>query len=327
MSKAILVTGGAGYIGSHTCKVLAQSGYTPVTYDNLCYGHQQAVKWGPFVKGDLADKELLAQTIKEFKIQAVIHFAAFAYVGESMTNPEKYFSNNVVNSLGMLEVLQQQGIKNIVFSSTCATYGNPIKVPIDEEHIQAPVNPYGESKLMIEKALHWHGVAHGLKSVALRYFNAAGADADAEIGEDHDPETHLIPLVIESALGLRPQVEIFGTDYETSDGTAIRDYIHVLDLADAHVRALQYLQGDGESIAVNLGTGVGSSVREVITAVEKNTGYTVPYKESPRRAGDPPILVADAAKAKQVLGWEAKHSDLDYIVKTAWAWAKKKQSN
>ena len=224
-------------------------------------------------------------------------------------------------------MLQQQNIKNIVFSSTCATYGTPDTVPIDENHKQTPINPYGESKLMVEKALHWHDVAYNLKSVALRYFNAAGADPETEIGEDHDPETHLIPLVIQSALGQRAQVEIFGTDYDTPDGTAIRDYIHVLDLADAHVRALKYLQNEGESIAVNLGTGTGSSVREVINAVEKGTGHTVPFKESPRRAGDPPALVADATMAKQVLGWEARYSDLDYIVKTAWAWTQKQQSN
>lgn len=326
MSKAVLVTGGAGYIGSHTCKILAKSGFQPITYDNLVYGHRESVKWGPFVEGELADKELLIKTIEEYNIQSVIHFAAYAYVGESMQEPGKYFNNNIVNTLNLLEVLREKNIKHIVFSSTCATYGIPDSVPIDESHIQKPVNPYGESKLFIEKALHWHDVAHSLKSVALRYFNAAGADAEAEIGEDHDPETHLIPLIIQSALGQRPQVEIFGTDYATADGTAIRDYIHVLDLADAHVRALQYLQKGGDSVAINLGTGTGSSVREVIAAVEKNTGYTVPYKESPRRAGDPPVLVANPILAKQVLEWEAKYSDLDYIVKTAWAWAKKQQS-
>ena len=327
MSKAILVTGGAGYIGSQTCKLLAQSGFLPVTYDNLVYGHRHAVKWGPFIEGDLADKELLLKTIDEFDIQAVIHFAAYAYVGESMEEPEKYFRNNVINALNLLEALHLKKIKHVVFSSTCATYGIPDSVPIDENHVQSPVNPYGETKLFFEKALHWHDVAYGLKFVALRYFNAAGADPEAEIGEDHTPETHLIPLVIESALGQRPHVEIYGTDYATEDGTAVRDYIHVLDLADAHVRALRYLQDDGESVALNLGTGHGSSVREVIAAVEKNSELQVPYKESPRRAGDPPVLVAKADKAKQVLGWEAQHSDLDNIVKTAWAWSKKQQSN
>ena len=325
MSNAVLVTGGAGYIGSHTCKLLAQSGFHPVTYDNLVYGHRHAVKWGPFVEGDLADKELLLKTIDDFNIQAVIHFAAYAYVGESMLEPDKYFRNNVINALNLLEVLNIKKIKKLVFSSTCATYGIPDTVPIDENHLQNPVNPYGESKLFFEKAMHWHDVAYGLKSVALRYFNAAGADPDGEIGEDHTPETHLIPLVIESALGQRPHVEIYGTDYATADGTAVRDYIHVLDLADAHVRALQYLENSGESVALNLGTGCGSSVREVIAAVEKNSGFQVPFKESPRRAGDPPVLVAKADKARQVLGWQAQYSDLDNIVKTAWAWSQKQQ--
>ncbi len=325
MSNAVLVTGGAGYIGSHTCKLLAQSGFHPVTYDNLVYGHRHAVKWGPFVEGDLADKELLLKTIDDFNIQAVIHFAAYAYVGESMLEPDKYFRNNVINALNLLEVLNIKKIKKLVFSSTCATYGIPDTVPIDEKHVQNPVNPYGESKLFFEKAMHWHDVAYGLKSVALRYFNAAGADPDAEIGEDHTPETHLIPLVIESALGQRPHVEIYGTDYATADGTAVRDYIHVLDLADAHVRALQYLENSGESVALNLGTGCGSSVREVIAAVEKNSGFQVPFKESPRRAGDPPVLVAKADKARQVLGWQAQYSDLDNIVKTAWVWSQKQQ--
>lgn len=327
MSKPVLVTGGAGYIGSHTCKILAQSGFLPVTYDNLVYGHEWAVKWGPFIEGDLADKELLSKTIEDFKIHSVIHFAAYAYVGESMQEPDKYFRNNVINTLNLLEVLREKSIRNIVFSSTCATYGLPDTVPMDENHRQNPVNPYGESKLFIEKALHWHDVAYGLKSVVLRYFNAAGADPDTEIGEDHDPETHLIPLIIQSALGQRPHVEIFGTDYATADGTAIRDYIHVSDLADAHVRALQYLQNGSESIALNLGTGTGSSVREVITAVEKNACCSVPFKESPRRAGDPPALVADAARAKQILGWEASYSDLNFLIKTALDWAKKQQSN
>lgn len=325
MSNAVLVTGGAGYIGSHTCKLLAQSGFHPVTYDNLVYGHRHAVKWGPFVEGDLADKELLLKTIDDFNIQAVIHFAAYAYVGESMLEPDKYFRNNVINALNLLEVLNIKKIKKLVFSSTCATYGIPDTVPIDENHVQNPVNPYGESKLFFEKAMHWHDVAYGLKSVALRYFNAAGADPDGEIGEDHTPETHLIPLVIESALGQRPHVEIYGTDYATADGTAVRDYIHVLDLADAHVRALQYLENSGESVALNLGTGCGSSVREVIAAVEKNSGFQVPFKESPRRAGDPPVLVAKAEKARQVLGWQAQYSDLDNIVKTAWDWSQKQQ--
>ena len=323
----ILVTGGAGYIGSHTCKAIAAAGHTPVTLDNLVYGHREAVRWGPFIEGDLADRTLLVDTLREYNIDAVIHFAAYAYVGESMHEPGKYFRNNVTNTINLLDAMVETETNNIVFSSTCATYGIPETIPISEEHPQNPVNPYGESKLFVERALHWYGEAHGLRSFALRYFNAAGADPDTEIGEDHDPETHLIPLIIQSALGQRPNVEIFGTDYATPDGTAVRDYIHVSDLADAHVRALQYLQNNGESIALNLGTGTGSSVREVISSVEKNTGYKVPFSESPRRAGDPPVLVADAARARQILGWEARYSDLDFIVKTAFAWAKKQQSN
>ena len=318
--KSILVTGGAGYIGSHTCKALHKAGFTPVTFDNLVYGHREAVKWGPFVEGDLSDKVLLRKTLTDHGIEAVIHFAAFAYVGESMEQPQKYFTNNVVNTLNLLDVMHDAGVGHIVFSSTCATYGLPERVPIDESHPQQPVNPYGESKLFIERALKWHGVAHGLRSVALRYFNAAGADADGEIGEDHEPETHLVPLVIQAALGQREQLSIFGTDYPTTDGTAIRDYIHVTDLGDAHVRALEYLLGGGESIALNLGTGCGYTVRDVITSVENVSGREVPVMNAPRRAGDPPELVADAAAAKRRLGWEPRHSSLDNITKTALEW-------
>ena len=318
--KSILVTGGAGYIGSHTCKALHNAGFTPVTFDNLVYGHREAVKWGPFVEGDLSDKALLKKTLTDHDIQAVIHFAAFAYVGESMEQPQKYFTNNVVNTLNLLDVMHHTDVSHIVFSSTCATYGLPERIPIDESHPQQPVNPYGESKLFIERALKWHGVAHDLKYVALRYFNAAGADADREIGEDHEPETHLIPLLVQAALGQREQVSIFGTDYPTTDGTAIRDYIHVTDLGDAHVRALEYLLGGGESTALNLGTGRGHSVRDVITSVENMSGREVPVMNAPRRAGDPPELVADAAAAKQKLGWEPQHSSLDNITKTALEW-------
>jgi UDP-arabinose 4-epimerase len=318
--KSILVTGGAGYIGSHTCKALHKAGFTPVTFDNLVYGHREAVKWGPFVEGDLSDKVLLEKVLTDYGVEAVIHFAAFAYVGESMEQPQKYFANNVVNTLNLLDVMHDAGVGHIVFSSTCATYGIPERVPIDESHPQQPVNPYGESKLFVERALKWHGVAHGLKSAALRYFNAAGADADGEIGEDHEPETHLIPLVIQAALGLREQVSIFGTDYPTSDGTAIRDYIHVTDLGEAHVMALEHLLGGGESIALNLGTGYGYSVRDVITSVENMSGREVPVVNAPRRPGDPPELVADAAAAKRKLGWEPRHSSLDNITKTALDW-------
>ena len=242
----VLVSGGAGYIGSHACKALAKAGYTPVTLDNFVYGHRWAVKWGPLVEGDLADDALVRRVFDEYDIDAVIHFAAYAYVGESMNEPGKYFRNNVVNTIKLLDAMLECGVGSIVFSSTCATYGLPVRVPIDEQHPQQPINPYGESKLFIERALHWYSVAHGIKAAALRYFNAAGADPDAEIGEDHDPETHLIPLVIQTALGQRSHVDIFGSDYPTPDGTAIRDYIHVTDLAKAHVQALEKLQSGSE---------------------------------------------------------------------------------
>ncbi len=317
---AVLVTGGAGYIGSHTCKALAQAGFKPVTFDNLVYGHRSAVQWGPLVEGDLADRELLDTVVREYAIEAVVHFAAYAYVGESMQDPGKYFHNNVTNTINLLEAMRDNGVGSIVFSSTCATYGMPQALPIDESHPQAPVNPYGESKLFIERALHWFGIAHGTRSVALRYFNAAGADPDGDIGEDHDPETHLIPLIIETALGRRPTIDVFGTDYPTPDGTAIRDYIHVSDLAEAHVLALRYLFGDGESLCLNLGTGQGYSVREVIDAVASCRGATITTRDCPRRAGDPAELVADARQAREVLQWSPRWSSLEQIVETAYRW-------
>jgi UDP-glucose-4-epimerase GalE len=320
MSKTILVTGGAGYIGSHACKALAKAGYEPVAYDNLVYGHREAVRWGPLIEGDLGDRVLLAETIRRHKIAAIMHFAAFAYVGESVEKPEKYFHNNVVNSLGLMETMLATGVKRIVFSSTCATYGLPEKMPIREDTPQHPVNPYGETKLMIERALHWHGVAHGSRYVALRYFNAAGADPDGEIGEAHDPETHLIPLILDAAMKRRAQIDVYGTDYPTPDGTAIRDYIHVQDLAEAHVLALRYLEDGGGSVALNLGTGEGHSVRATIDAAKRITGHPIPSRDTARRAGDPPVLVADAAKARALLGWTPKLASLDRIIETAWAW-------
>ena len=320
MSKAVMVTGGAGYIGSHAAKALARAGYRPIAYDSLVRGHREAVRWGPLVEGDLADRALVIDTIRRFDITAVMHFAAFAYVGESMTRPDLYFRNNVVNSLGLLEAMRETGVKAMVFSSTCATYGVPEKVPIAEDAPQRPVNPYGESKLMIERALHWHGIAHGLAHVALRYFNAAGADPEGEAGELHEPETHLIPLVLHAALGRRAEIEIYGTDYPTPDGTAIRDYIHVSDLADAHVRALAYLEAGGVSTALNLATGHGCSVREVVAAAERVTGRRVPSREVGRRAGDPAVLVADPTRAKETLGWTPRFSDLDTIIASAWNW-------
>jgi UDP-arabinose 4-epimerase len=320
MAEAVLVTGGAGYIGSHACKALAAAGYTPVTYDNLSRGHRHAVRWGPLVEGDIADRRAVTAALKAHRISSVMHFAAFAYVGESGTDPALYYSNNVSGTLSLLDAMRELEVNHIVFSSSCATYGLPDSVPIRETMAQLPVNPYGETKLAIERVLHWYGPAYGLRSVALRYFNAAGCDRAGEIGEEHDPETHLIPLVLRAALGTAPPVQIFGTDYATPDGTAVRDYIHVDDLAAAHVRALQYLAAGGESTAVNLATGNGYSVREIIAAVTKAVGHEVPQREAPRRAGDPPALVADPSRAAQVLGWRAQCSDLDTIIRTALAW-------
>ncbi|MBZ5607402.1 MAG: UDP-glucose 4-epimerase GalE [Acidobacteriia bacterium] len=319
----VLVTGGAGYIGSHTAKCLAQSGFQPVVVDNLGRGHREAVKWGPLIEADIADRKALDSVFERYPIQAVFHFAAFAYVGESMQAPDLYFRNNVFGTLALLEAMRARQVRNIVFSSTCATYGNPVKIPISEDHIQDPVNPYGESKRMVERLLHWYGVSYGLRSVALRYFNAAGTDPDGELGEDHDPETHLIPLAISAALGLTKALEIYGTDYETPDGTAIRDYLHVTDLAEAHLAALRYLDGGGSSTAFNLGTGRGYSVREVTAMVEQVSGRKVPVREVGRRAGDPPCLIADAAKSASMMGWRPHHSSLEEIVRTAWNWKAK----
>jgi UDP-arabinose 4-epimerase len=320
VSETVLVTGGAGYIGSHACKSLARAGYRPVAYDSLVRGHREAVRWGPFVDADLADFDRLADAFKRFEVAAVMHFAAFAYVGESMTNPELYFRNNGYNSLRLLEAMRAAGVRHIVFSSTAAIYGDPDRVPIPESAPQRPVNPYGESKLMVERMLHWYGSAHGFTYAALRYFNAAGADMDAEIGEDHQPETHLIPLVLQAALGRRPRIDVLGTDYPTPDGTAIRDYIHVQDLAEAHVKALAHLLRGGGSLELNLGTGVGHSVREVIAAAERVTGRRIPQRETGRRPGDPPVLVAEASRTREVLGWVPTLSTLDTILASAWAW-------
>jgi UDP-glucose-4-epimerase GalE len=322
MTTSILVTGGAGYIGSHTCKALARAGFEPVTYDNLGRGHRESVRWGPLVVGELADHGSLVHTLRRHNVAAVMHFAAFAYVGESVTAPELYFRNNVANSLVLLDAMREAGIRDIVFSSTCATYGMPERIPIVEDTPQRPVNPYGESKLMIERMLHWFGQAHGFHNAALRYFNAAGADPDGEIGECHEPETHLIPLILRAALDPRASINIFGTDYPTPDGTAIRDYIHVRDLADAHVLALEELRQNGRDLALNLGTGRGHSVREVIDAAERVTGRPIARREMARRPGDPPILVADARRAKAILNWVPQHSGIDEIIANAWAWHK-----
>jgi len=320
---SILIVGGAGYIGSQTAKRVAQAGLEPVVFDNLVHGHKWAVKWGPFVEGDLADGALIKDVLEQYAVTAVVHFAAYAYVGESVVHPRKYFRNNVAGTLNLLDAMLDAGVRDIVFSSTCATYGVPRNVPIGEDHPQAPVNPYGETKLAIERALHWYQRAYPIRFAALRYFNAAGADPDGEIGEDHDPETHLIPLAIEAALGGKA-LDIYGTDYPTADGTAIRDYIHVQDLADAHVSALARLRAGATNLCLNLGTGRGHSVREVIAAVEKVSGKKVPAREVGRRAGDPPELVADARLAADVLGWQARIRDMETIVEHAWRWRQKR---
>ena len=320
MKSSILVTGGAGYVGSHACKALAAAGLVPVTLDNMVYGHRSSVRWGPLVEGDAGDETLVRRIMREHSISAVMHFAGFAYVGESVHEPAKYYSNNFSATVRLLGAMRAENVNRFVFSSTCATYGVPTAMPIGEDHPQHPINPYGESKLFVERMLEWMSAAHGIRYATLRYFNAAGADADGAIGEDHSPETHLIPLAIEAALGKRPPVSIFGTDYPTADGTAIRDYIHVTDLALAHVAALARLESARENLKLNLGTGVGHSVRDVIRAIEQVSGKHVPAVEAPRRAGDPPELVAASGKAKAVLGWTPRHSDLSNIVRTAWAW-------
>lgn len=319
-TKTVLVTGGAGYIGSHACKALCQAGYEPIACDNMVYGHAWAVKWGPLEQGDIADRAWLDGLIERYRPVAVMHFAAYAYVGESVQDPGKYYRNNVAGTLTLLEAMRDHGIDYCIFSSTCATYGIPEQVPIAEGAPQAPINPYGASKLMIERILADFQVAHGLRSICLRYFNAAGADPEGEIGEDHDPETHLIPLAIRAAQRGEPPLAIFGTDYDTPDGTALRDYIHVTDLAAAHVLALEDLLAGGESTALNLGTGQGYSVRQVVGAIEAVGGRPVPVREAPRRAGDPPVLVADPRRAMQRLNWQPSHSSLSGIIETAWRW-------
>ena len=324
--KHVLVTGGAGYIGSHACKALAAAGYVPVAFDNLVYGHEWAVKWGPFFRGDILDRAVLDTVFKQYQPIAVMHFAAFAYVGESVENPGKYYRNNVGGSLSLLEAMRDHGIGKFIFSSTCATYGVPRSVPIPETHPQNPINPYGASKLMIERMLRDFDVAHGLRSISLRYFNAAGADADGEIGEAHEPETHLIPLVLEAAAGVRPEVVVYGDDYDTADGTCVRDYIHVTDLAAAHVLALQALEAGAATTAYNLGNGRGSSVKQVIDSARAVTGRNFPVRMGARRPGDPPSLVGDATRIQKELSWQPKHADLSEMIDTAWRWQQKVNS-
>lgn len=314
----ILVTGEAGYIGSHTSKLLAAAGYEPICYDNLSTGHSEFVKWGPLEIGDLHDTDRLTQVLKAYRPVAVIHFAASAYVGESVTNPFKYYRNNVGGTLSLLEAMRATGIDKIVFSSTCATYGMPNVNPISEDCPQYPINPYGQSKLMIERILSDLSDRGELAQISLRYFNAAGADKDGEIGEKHDPETHLIPLAIRSAQGGAP-LNVFGTDFPTPDGTAVRDYIHVEDLGRAHILALEHLLSGGASNFMNLGTGTGNSVREIVTTLQKQ-GLPVNAIDAPRRPGDPAFLVADATKAKRLLRWEPRYTNIEEILKTAITW-------
>lgn len=319
----VLVTGGAGYIGSHTCKQLKKHGITPVVYDNLSRGHKEFVQWGPFVEGDILDTEKVIKTLKEHKIQAVIHFAAFAYVGESVETPSIYYRNNVHGTLSLLEAMLKVNVKNFVFSSTCATYGIPEKTPLVEDMPQNPINPYGQTKLMIEKILKDYGSAYRLKSVCLRYFNAAGADQDGVIGERHEPETHLIPLAIEAALKNKT-MKIFGNDYPTPDGTCIRDYIHVTDLSEAHVLALKYLDTAEKNYNYfNLGNGKGFSVKEIIKAVEDVSSKKVNAEVYPRRAGDPAVLVSDSEKAAKYLQWKPQITDIKEIIRTAYNWHQK----
>lgn len=320
MNRPILVTGGAGYIGSHTANLLANTGNTPVVIDNLSTGHRWAARFGPLHVAEIQDPLAVKEIVQKYGIEDVIHFAAKAYVGESVQNPRKYFRENVANTVHLLDTLLDCGVRRIIFSSTCATYGEPRELPIRESEPQSPLNPYGESKLFIERMLKWYGEAYGLQWMALRYFNAAGADPSGEIGEVHDPETHLIPCAIEAALGQRTHLDVFGTDYPTPDGTAIRDYTHVNDLARAHLLGLDYLREGGSSIALNLGTGSGQSVMDVVKAVNAASQRELPIRLQDRRPGDPPHLVADPSLAKEVLGWQAEFRNLQSIVDTAWSW-------
>lgn len=323
----ILIAGGAGYIGSHTNKLLTESGYKTVVYDNLVYGHRDFVKWGEFVLGDLLNKDQLRLVFKNFPIHSVMYFAAYAYVGESVENPQKYYINNVTCALNILEVMREFNCNNFIFSSTCATYGNPQYSPIDEKHPQVPINPYGKSKLMVESILKDYSLAYHLKFASLRYFNAAGAEISANIGENHNPETHLIPLVLDVALGKSHEIQVFGQDYDTPDGTAIRDYIHVSDLSAAHLQALEYLKNGGNSDVFNLGNGSGYSVLDVINTAIDVTKINIPISIKSRRLGDPSILVGDASKAKQVLNWNPQFPDLKAIIQSAWNWHKKKSDS
>jgi UDP-arabinose 4-epimerase len=316
----VLVTGGAGYIGSHACKALACAGFVPVAYDNLCNGHDWAVRWGPLEVGDVRDGARLEEVLRRYEPCAVMHFAAFAYVGESVADPLKYYRNNVAGTVELLAAMRNRGVDKLVFSSTCATYGIPTELPISETHPQQPINPYGASKLAVERILREVDAAYGIRSIALRYFDAAGADRDGDIGERHLPETHLIPLVLEAAADPARSVTVFGSDYDTPDGTCVRDYIHVTDLAQAHVLALQGLLDGRRSDAFNLGNGKGFSVSEVIAASRRITGRPIHTQMADRRPGDPAMLVGSARKISAELGWKPQYSSLDAMIQTAWAW-------
>jgi UDP-glucose 4-epimerase len=317
--QTVLVTGGAGYVGSHTCLRLAEAGFTPVVYDDLSNGHSEFARWGPLERGDIRDGARLDEVFARYRPAAVMHFAALIEVGESVKHPGRFYDNNVGGAISLIEAARRGGVNAFVFSSTCATYGDPVQVPMDESHPQHPLNPYGRSKLMIEQALADYDRYAGFRSVALRYFNAAGADPEGRIGERHEPETHAIPLAIQAAMGLRAGFSLFGTDYDTRDGTAVRDYVHVLDLADAHVLALKRLLAGGTSDVFNLGTGTGTTVKELIAAIRRVSGRPFEVAEVGRREGDAPVLVADNRKARDVLGWTPRYG-LDEIVRTAWAW-------
>lgn len=315
----ILVVGGAGYVGSHAVKLLVSRGHDVTVYDNLVYGHRDAVPAGRLVEGDISDRQKVLATLRERSIDAVMHFAAFAYVGESVHQPAKYYQNNVVATFELLEAMRAADVKRFIFSSTTATYGVPDRLPIVEDSPQRPINPYGFTKLVVERILEDYAHAYGFAFAALRYFNAAGASPDGDIGEDHDPETHLIPVALQVALGQRERLEIFGDDYPTPDGTCIRDYVHVDDLASAHLAALDHLK-PGQGLKLNLGSESGFSVKEVVDACRRHSGHPIPARISPRREGDPPALVADATQAKQVLGWKPRYTQIDEIVSTAWKW-------
>jgi UDP-glucose-4-epimerase GalE len=324
VTTAVLVAGGAGYIGAQTCKALHKAGYLPVTLDNLVTGYEPAVKWGPLIKTDLRDRATILAAIKTYDIKSAIHFAAYSLVGESTRDPAKYYDNNVGAATDFAATLVEGGVEALVFSSTAAAYGLPQITPIPESHPLSPINPYGSSKVAFEQALHWMSTAHNLRYTTLRYFNAAGADPDGEIGESHVPETHLIPLICQAALGKGNPLTVFGTDYETKDGTAIRDYIHVVDLANAHIAALERLTKGGDSQTFNVGTGEGVTVLEMLETAKRVLGCDVPYSFGPRRAGDPVALVADVTKIKTVLKWMPQHSDLESLIHTAAMWQKNK---